>query len=182
MIRRCNLAGKGPVVWENAGNGPVSLSAVFRWALQSAKIDRLLATESCFGGRGRRFELGVAENARDILGKRLLKVFEARGWPGTEKIGHTGRVYIAQFDEELAQAMIAVEDDLFEWLNPSPKKLVEDICLFRRGAEYPAFFSVTHERDAYILSSEAIHVRGFEESEYVADMMLPWKTEYFCLL
>ncbi len=183
---------KMPFIWENTDNKPVSLSTVFQWALRHGRANRLLATERSFLRRPlrvgvwrridkRSYKPGLRENARRVFGDYLIKTFEARCWPGTMLIGHTGRVYLARFDEKLASRMIAIEDELFNWLNSSPKKLVEDLCLFREGAAYPVFASVTHEKVASVISTGPISLRGFEKTDYSPnEAFVAWEGKYFC--
>lgn len=160
-------------VWENKNRGPVKLSTIFEWALREDSADLLLATERPAGKRS--FDPEVEQTANLVFGQDLIKRIHARAWPGTKLIGHTGRVYVVHFHEQLAQRMIAIENELFNWRHASPKKLVEDICLFRHGSDYPLFASVTHDKDAYVISAESVPLRGFARTDYgIREMLLAW--------
>jgi hypothetical protein len=169
-----------PRCWENKGT--VYLNQILDWCLKRHHIDTLLVTSrSLVGGKGgRSFSQGVDEEVRVIFGGNLIKRFDASGWPGTELIRHTGRVYIVRFNELVKQRMVETENELFKWSNND--RLPEDICVFRSGSKFPVLFSVTHEKEASVLSDKKSIPPGFKESDLPAKYWYIWDGPYFCRL
>ncbi|MGI0016000.1 MAG: hypothetical protein ACREBU_21475, partial [Nitrososphaera sp.] len=155
----------GLYCWENTGS--VLLDGILDWCLREHQVDTLLATaRSSVDQRGiRSFERAVDSAAKSIFGDRLIKRFDAYGWPGTKLIRHTGWVYVVRFDEAMKQRIVDTENELFEWTHYKPRPLPEDICLFRSGSRYPALVSVTHERDAWIISDRKLSPPGFKKGD-----------------
>lgn len=164
-------------VWANLGE--VHLLEILTWCIEKEGVDTLLlSSRQSFGKLGKgKYEKGVDPATRNLLGENLIACFEARGWPGTKLINHKGRVYVSVFDSKLAKKMAKVEGNLFKWSNVSRKMLPEDVCLFRRGAKAPTFISVTHERDAWVISGTC--PPGFKAS---TEELYIWHGKYFCLL
>jgi hypothetical protein len=162
----------------------VFLDETFEWCLREYGVDTLLVTSrSTEDSRGRRsFEQGVDSTVRSLFGKNLVKRFDASGWPGTELIRHTGRVYVVRFDEAVARRMVSAENELFKWRNTGPKHLPEDICVFRARSSFPILFSVTHEKDAIVLSDGKAGPPGFRKGHLPARYWYIWGGPYFCRL
>lgn len=173
-----NEKGRKMAVWENLGE--IHLSEILTWCLEKEGVDTLLLTSrQSFGKSGKgEYDKGVDPKTRNILGKNLIACFEARGWPGTKLIKHKGRVYVAAFDAQLAKKMAKAEDNLFKWNNVSRKALPEDVCLFRRGAKAPTLISITHDRDAWIISETC--PPGFTASTFAQEGLYIWPGKYFC--
>lgn len=170
--------------WENSG--PVSLSEIFDWCVKREQVDMVLATvRSAEDMRGKRsLEVAVERTAHSLFRRHLIKELNASAWPGTRLTGHTARVYVARFDEELRARMVAMEDELFKWVHQSPKHLPEDISLFRDGGPHPVLVSITHEKHAYIIgAAESPPPTGFgRANDPLNRMMLTWDGPYFCLV
>lgn len=167
--------------WES--KGPVFLSEILDWCLKEHHVDMLLVTaRSGMDVKGKRsFNPSVDRAARSIFGENLVKRFDARGWPGTKLIGHTGRVYVVRFDETIKKRMIETENALFKWTDHPPKRLPEDICVFRSGSNRPVLVSITHEEEAYIISGKKSRPPGFIKSDFsITELMLVWDGRYFC--
>jgi hypothetical protein len=170
-------------VWENSG--AVLLSSILDWCLKQGNANTLLAVErpSQDASGKYSFDATVQNKAKDLFGKRLLGQLNARGWPGTELIGHTARVHVVKFDVGLRDKMVETQDDLFCWTHRTPNRLPEDICVLRQGSQYPLFASVTHDRDAYFIAPGDMPISGFEITDYeISDMLLAWNGPYFCLV
>ena len=165
-------------IWENSGD--LLLSELLPWCLERGGVDTLLlSSHQSFGKSGKgEYHGAVDPNTKKILGHNLIACFQARGWPGTKLIKHKGRVYVANFDAQLALMMTKIEDSLFNWLNVRDKALPEDICLFKRGERGPVFVSVTHERDAWILAETC--PPGFTSSSDRPEDLCIWPGKYFC--
>lgn len=164
-------------VWVNLGK--IHLREILTWCIEKEGVDTLLlSARQSFGKSGKgKYEEGVDPVTRNLLGNNLIECFEARGWPGTKLINHRGRVYVSAFDSQLAKKMAKVEGSLFKWSNVSRNNLPEDICLFRKGANVPALISITHDRDAWVISQTC--PPGFmasTEEPYI------WHQKYFCWL
>jgi len=173
---------RGLRVWQNKGH--VSLRVVLGWCLDREQVDHLLVVNTPgVGERGRvSFDSAVERATKALLGNRMVDHFRATAWPGTQLMRHTAKVFVARFDAELMLGMSKQEDDLFQWTRRSPKRLPEDICLFRRGSDHPVLVSVTHENDAYIVAERDAGPPGFERTESsIKDLMLAWDGPYFCL-
>ena len=165
--------------WIN--KGAVSLREVLPWCLSEHKVDTALVVSRDATKEGNK---KVEESTRRIFGQKILKSFWATGWPGTElfqtnrKWASTGRVYVIRFDLETLEQILATENDLFQWNHVRAVPLPEDLCVFRNGSKYPAFYSVTHERDAYSLSDTP--PPGFEAETWSESKWFVWDGPYFC--
>jgi hypothetical protein len=169
-------------VWENGGN--VELSSVLDWCLRQS-ADILMAVERPAEDRFGKYSFNatVGQKAKRLFAENLIQRLDARGWPGTELIRHTARIHVVRFDENLRNRMVETENELFRWTHHSPNRLPEDLCVFKKGQGYPLFASVTHDRDAYILSTGNAAPQGFERTDYTAkEMLLVWDGPYFCLI
>ena len=130
----------------------VSLERVLAWALTTAKTDRLLFTMRLSEGQAKKRSApaDVEKNVEKIFGDRLIDSFWASGWPGTELIGHKGRVWVAKFDETVLALILATQPDFSLWHNNASLPLPEDLCLFKQGSRYPTLVSATHEKDVWL--------------------------------
>jgi hypothetical protein len=133
------------------------LAEVLAWCWQEHSVDRLLVSARLDSSRKQRVLSrpsieGVIES---IFGARVLEKRFASRWPGTQLIGHQGAVYIIEFDDSLIKPMATAGKLFFDWTQNHEPPLPEDLCLFRKGADWPALVSVTHEWDAWVFSEEA---------------------------
>jgi hypothetical protein len=173
--------------WENKGT--VFLDEVLEWCIRQNRVDTLLVTSRPSGNKQEGFSLdpSVEGTVQSIFGSKVVESFLATAWPGTELITpngrrrrHVGKVYVIRFDEAVMKKMVAVENELFRWLHSS-QSLPEDICVFRSGARLPLLSSVTHERDAFILSRSA-RPPGFQKSDLEPRHWYVWNGPHFCRL
>src|ERR1700681_1305235 len=91
----------------------VPLGEIFDWCY-SQKADRVLSTIRYSQGPGnkRNEPTGVRKNIRQIFGESIEEEFWATAWPGTELIGHKGRVLICKFDLAVGNKMLAAQPDI----------------------------------------------------------------------
>lgn len=138
--------------WDLSVDTPLEL--VFSWCLRERAVDRLLFSMRLYRNpKGRELpETGVEEVVASIFGDKILERIKARRWPGTELIGHDGVVFRVSFDESLVKPMAELGERLSNWRHSNRPRLPEDPCLYRNGDEWPVLVSVTHERDAWIIS------------------------------
>lgn len=159
----------------------VSLEEVLSWALSTAKTDRLLFAMRLFEGKGKkRFAPhGVEKNVLHLFRNHIVESFWASGWPGTELIGHKGRVWVTNFDENVMALVIGTQRDFSKWHNDAHLALPEDLCLFKQGSRYPTLVSVTHEEDAWLFSVEKPDIPGIEKSRTLLEDFI-FSGKYFC--
>ena len=172
------MRGRLVPVWENIGD--VALEDLLDWCLTKHKVDTLLVSERGASNRreGHSFYPAVRKSTRMIFGTSIIKEINATGWPGTMLVRDTGRVYVIEFNRAIMEAIVKIEPNLFEWREVHPKHLPEDICVFRRVSNLPVLVSVTHERDAWILSNTK--PPGFKTSRFKPSELYIWDGEYFC--
>lgn len=95
----------------------------------------------------------LEQTVTSLFGDRLLARKLARKWPGTELIGHDGMVFVIAFDSSLIDPMCELGEFLGDWLHSRASPLPEDPCLYKQGDDCPVLVSVTHEKEAWILSN-----------------------------
>jgi len=117
------------------------------------------------------------ENA---FGRNILDSFMVSGWPGTELIGHVSRAYLINFSEEIQYKMIRLENRLFQWIDNNKPPLPEDLCLFKQGGLYPNLISVTHEKDAWLVSEKKIQFQEAHKTKLKLSDLLVFDGKYFC--
>jgi hypothetical protein len=169
-------------VWENR-SPDLCLSKVLNWCLREHQVDTLLVAHrppptglrnehdrGCFPG--------IDSAVRTVFGDRIIKSFWASGWPGTQLFAN-GRVYVIRFDETVAKRMASLEDRLFAWDGSAERRLPEDLCVFRDGSRLPVLVSVTHEKDAWIISDKKSQPPGFTDSSFKPEEYV-WDGPYFC--
>jgi hypothetical protein len=134
----------------------IPLEHVLSWCLRERAVDRLLlAMRLQKDERGREVPEPEVEDLIDSLfGDKILMRKKARRWPGTELVGHEGVVFLVSFDSSLIEPMVQAGELLHDWRHGNRPRLPEDPCLFRAGDEWPVLVTVTHERDAWILSED----------------------------
>lgn len=170
-----------PTAWELSPK--CSLEDVIHWCLEHHQVDRLLVSARMEKERGRwRMQTpSIESRIRQIFGSHLLEQFVTKGWPGTQLCGEAkGCVFICDFNENVAETLLKTEPTLHEWLEIHTPALPEDLCLFRQGASHPSFISVTHERDAYVLSDTKPDIAGVEKSDLVDVLHYVFPGKCFC--
>ncbi len=85
------------------------------------------------------------------LDEFLISREEKSEWPGTRLWGHTANIYSFELCEEALQILNNAANHLFDWVQPD---LPEDLCLQREEGS-PWLVNIAHEKDAYLLLSEA---------------------------
>lgn len=165
-------------VWES--HGEVFLREILPWCFKHHHVDMLLVVSRGPSCEGRTFtsNLPAERAAAMLLGEKTITRFRACGWPGTALVRGKDLVYVAHFDEELMRRMIHLQNALSEWRFELP----EDICLWRDGDSHPTFFSTTHERVAWVLSTKRSQPPCFFPSAYSLDDLQPfiWSGPFFC--
>jgi len=111
-------------------------------------------------------------SARRIFHKRILCERLVHRWPGNISTHHKALVQVIRFDQELADLMSGIGKSLFDWLGSKQPPLPEDLCLFRVNDRWPTLVSVTHERDAWILSRNQPSIERVQESSFSIDELL----------
>lgn len=134
--------GKSVRCWDVNPNA--SLDAILTWCLQVRRVNRLLLTSH-------RLVPEVEDLVAQLFKNHLLRSVYATEWPAVQLVGHAGRVFVVQFDEDVKEIMVATENALSCWVFAHRPPLPEDICVYREGDPYPALVSVTHEEDAWLL-------------------------------
>lgn len=134
----------------------VRLKILLAWCLKNQEVDRLLVVHRKFLGAGEK-ELSypeALERSRQLFDGQILRETWCRQWPGTVSTRSTALVLVINFTASLIDLMDQAGPTLGDWLERPPSSLPEDLCLFRAGADYPSLVSVTHEKDAWVLTSE----------------------------
>lgn len=159
----------------------VSLEKLLSPCLLEHKVDRLLFAMSFFKGRNKkRYPApGVGTSVQKLFGALVLDKFLAYAWPGTELINHKGLVFVVKFNEAVKALMLRVQPNLNHRLHTSTPPLPEDICLFRETSPYPSLVSVTHEKQAWLISRNQPKLRGVSKSS-LKPRDLIFEGKYFC--
>lgn len=158
------------------------LRAVLDWCLRTQKVDRLLVVHRKFLG-AREKELSYPEaldRSRRLFGGRILRESWCRRWPGTISTKSTALVLVIDFDASLIDVMAQAGPTLGDWLERPPNSLPEDLCLYSEAAELPALVSVTHERDAWLLSGQQPTIENIRPSALrTSELMIPTERSDF---
>ena len=99
-------------------------------------------------------EPSIEETVTSLFGSRLLERMLVRRWPGTTLSADKSAVFLVAFDSSLIKSMATLGRRIEDWRHIHEPPLPEDLCLFRQGDDWPVLASVTHEREAWILSEE----------------------------
>lgn len=134
----------------------IRLEEVFQLTCSIGRPDRLLAVVRLDSTeKGPTFLTPEAfEAAEEIFEGRVLSKRFAYAWPGTELVGHDALVYVVAFEQSLAKKMSERGPLLFDWVHWPESRLPEDLCLYRKDSPWPFMYSVTHDRDGYLLCDE----------------------------
>jgi hypothetical protein len=131
-------------------------------------------------GKRRSEPTGVRNNIRQIFGTSIQEEFWATAWPGTELVGHKGRVLISKFDLNVGNKMLAAQPDITKWIHNGSPSLPEDLCIFLNGAPLPFMVSVTHEDDAWLLAPTNPLGKGVKEEKRARPNEFIYPGKYFC--
>lgn len=122
----------------------------------SRGCDRLLLAlrlERSTGSKWRPISAAAEATLELRLRPFQVRCFLASSWPGTQLIGHPGRVYVFQLTERVASIVGDLGESLSSWRHDSQPSLPEDICIFRSGENYPNLVTVTHEQDGWLIGN-----------------------------
>lgn len=132
------------------------LAQVFEWCWRERKVDRLLLSAVADVDRKTKGlvprKSSIDATIASLFGERLIERKFVRRWPGTTLSYDKAIVYLIAFEPCLIKPMAALGRKVEDWRHTHQPPLPEDPCLFRQGDEWPVLVSVTHERDAWILS------------------------------
>ena len=133
-----------------------SMQQILEWSLREKGVDRLLLSAYLDPHENKPVLLRptLEETIKALFGSRLLERKLVRRWPGTELYEHYGLVFLIAFDSGLVKPMAEAGKCLVNWRHNNNPPLPEDPCLFREGDDWPVLVSVTHERDAWVLSED----------------------------
>lgn len=161
---------------------PVELAMILRWSIKQASANRL-QTAIRLDQRTAKPDASAAQAIaalHDLAGDRILVETDTSAWPGTELIGHVGRVFVLELDLALAEALAETEPILGNWTHFEGKPLPEDLCAFQEGAPFPAFYSVTHESDTWVLAKRQPKLPGIQLSlRNPEDLLIPRRGKKF---
>lgn len=116
------------------------------------------------------FNVGLVVRVQLPQSDRLLSVVErlepglltrehVYAWPGTRLAGSTGGADLLVYSPapSVGEVLKSEADSLWQWRQP---EMPEDLCFFRPDGR-PFFFSVTHERQAFldVSASEAVELQ-----------------------
>jgi hypothetical protein len=157
----------------------VSLPSILSWSIATAHVDRMLFTMHLSLGKGKKRSppAGVERNVQKIFGEFIVATFWASAWPGTKLIGHKGKVWVIRFDEEVKELVLRTQPQLSRWHNN--ESLPEDLCVFREGSRYPALISVTHEKDAWLISAPDPRIPSTRKTK-IPPSELIFDGKFFC--
>lgn len=114
------------------------------------------------------------------LGEFVIDRFLAGGWPGSLLTNSPAVVFVCQFSDDVKAIILNEEPKLQNWTHSRKQPLPEDICLFQSEGDLPVFISVTHEKDAWLISETRPRLRGLSrESSGLGSFIFGGK--YFCL-
>lgn len=134
----------------------LELDRLFSWCRAEQGVDRLLCVVRLDReGHRRVVPPDIEARVTSLFEGQVIASFLAGAWPGSRLVGHRARVTIVRFESDVARRVLEAGPLLWDWTHANPASLPEDLCLFRQGAELPAFFSVTHEGMSWAVSSSA---------------------------
>lgn len=134
---------------------PLQLAPVVQWA-QTKRVDRvqmaLLLQRD--GSRVALEEPSSVHSLAPFLEPRLLAAWLSNSWPGIKyQEPLCGLVLEFEAASDLLAAMVAIGPRFSDWHYGGRPALPEDLCFYRSGDALPAVFSVTHEREVYLLDT-----------------------------
>jgi len=153
----------------------VPIVEVFEWCYKERQVDRLLLSARSELDKRKGLVLrrpSIEGLIAALFDERVLERKWVRKWPGSELVNAKAVVYLISFDASLIKHMAEVGERLEDWRHARQPPLPEDPCLFRDGDEWPVLVSVTHERDAWILSEERPSFCLKEPFEFDPDSLL----------
>lgn len=161
----------------------VELEPLLVWSVERGNVNRLLVAARLEEGK-RGEQKGpnpkVLRAVDSLFEGRVRKRLLATQWPGNKMIGHEGGVFVIDFDATLIRPMVQAASRLADWTRWNDPPLPEDLCLYRQGDEWPAFFSVTHESDAWAIGDAGPPVeRAVQEPLDPDSLLIPTGQEDF---
>jgi hypothetical protein len=137
-------------------NVDTPVEEILNWCIAEKGVDRLLlsALLDHYAKKPVLAKPIVEKTITSLFGDRILERSFATRWPGTELYESQSLIFVVSFDVSLIQPMADAGPLLSNWRLSNKPPLPEDPCLFRQDDEWPVLISVTHERDAWILSEE----------------------------
>lgn len=144
------------------------------WCTNERSVNRLLVVHRSFHGAKRR-ELSrpqVLKRSQELFRGRVLRKSWCNQWPGTVSPEGQALVLVVKFSPTLIKPMAHAGPTLEDWLEAPPNSRPEDLCLYREGDPLPALVSVTHERDAWLLSRQEPSIEGILPSDLKASELL----------
>lgn len=153
-----------------------TLNDVLTWCVERRHVDRLLVATrlDCDATQPVLLVPAVEESVARIFGRHVLHETLASKWAGTQIIGYSGKVYLIEFNTEVHERMVALENKWSAWMDLHNPPLPEDLCLFRQGDSMPVLVSVTHDGDAWILDDGPVpRALASEATIRVPDDLLP---------
>jgi hypothetical protein len=137
-----------------------SLETLLTWCLDVRKVDRLLLATRLDKEvpTPTLLKPEVESRVHELFSDRMLETTVATAWPGTQLIGHAGKVYLVEFDRTVLRRMVAAENRLGAWTQWNKRPLPEDVCVYRVGDRTPVLVSVTHDDDAWIFHNDDVSV------------------------
>lgn len=154
-------------IWQlrpNAHVGPV-----MEWSLRERGVNRLLVSMmlSEAGSRRRPAKPQALQWALREFEGRILGAWATSTWPGVEyRVPEAGLVLEIDFDARLGDVMKGTGRRLADWSSQHDPPLPEDLCLYRAGDAVPAFYSLTHERQYWVVSERKPALRYWYEEEF----------------
>jgi len=159
----------------------LELEPLFSWCKDQHRVDRLLCvTRMRREGRRRVVEPEVESRLASLFEGQIVATVLAGAWPGTKLFGHKAQVTVVRFDGETVRRALDAGPLLWDWTHASPAYLPEDLCLFRQGAELPAFFSVTHEGLSWVVSNRKPPFGEPNPIELSREELVVPSGEFFC--
>ncbi|HXB58338.1 MAG TPA: hypothetical protein VNU95_02180 [Candidatus Acidoferrales bacterium] len=161
----------------------ISLETILNWGLKKRGANRMLMVLRMQGNRGRWYmDSHSAENwITRNLDQFLIDKFLARGWPGVLLTESPAVVFVFRFTNDVKDIILDKEPKLENWTHWRKPPLPEDICLFQSGGELPVFMSVTHEKDAWLISETRPRLKGLSADFSSAKDSFIFNGKYFCL-
>ena len=159
----------------------LELDRLFSWSRTEHGVDRLLCVARMDReGHRRVVPPEIEACVASLFEDKIVASFLAGAWPGSRLAGHRARVTVARFDSGVARRVLDTGPLLWDWTHANPASLPEDLCLFRQGAELPAFFSVTHEGVSWAVSSSSPPFGEPRPVELSREELIVPIGEFFC--
>jgi hypothetical protein len=134
-----------------------SLPRILAFCVETANVDRALLSVRLEKSKGQWHPRDNKSEhfIRQTWPRSILETFIAIDTPGASSPECPAKVFVLKLDKF---ALLALEKmpKLSGWHNMDG--LPEDLCLFAEGATAPAFTSITHEGDGFIVSKTSLEL------------------------